>query len=42
MRAVELSQHYQGKIQVIPKVPIRSYDDFSVVYTPGVADVVKE
>lgn len=42
MKSVELSLKYQGKIQVVPKVPIRSYDDFSTIYTPGVAEVVKE
>ncbi|BCU66934.1 malate dehydrogenase [Sulfolobales archaeon HS-7] len=42
MRSIELSMKYQGKIQMIPKVPIKSYDDFSLIYTPGVADVVRE
>lgn len=36
-RAVELHRSYAGKIQIIPKVPIRSFEDFSVWYTPGVA-----
>ncbi|ABP95219.1 MULTISPECIES: NAD(P)-dependent malic enzyme [Metallosphaera] len=42
MKPVEISLKYQGKIEVMPKVPISSYDDFSVIYTPGVAEVVKE
>jgi malate dehydrogenase (oxaloacetate-decarboxylating) len=28
---------YRGKIQMAPKVPIRSLDDFATWYTPGVA-----
>lgn len=29
---------YGGKMQVVPKVPITSMDDFSVYYTPGIAE----
>lgn len=29
---------YHGKIEIVPKVPVNSYDDFAVWYTPGVAD----
>ncbi len=36
-RAVELHRKYGGKIQVIPKVPIKNFEDFSIWYTPGVA-----
>src|SRR3990170_1218607 len=28
---------YQGKIEVVPRVPVRSLDDFAIWYTPGVA-----
>lgn len=28
---------YQGKIEVVPKCPIRTNDDFAIWYTPGVA-----
>ena len=28
---------YQGKIEVVPRVPVRSIDDFAIWYTPGVA-----
>ncbi|BCS93527.1 NAD-dependent malic enzyme [Metallosphaera sp. J1] len=42
MKSVEISLKYQGKIEMLPKVPISSYEDFSVIYTPGVAEVVKE
>jgi malate dehydrogenase (oxaloacetate-decarboxylating) len=38
-RAVELSAFYAGKIETIPKVPVRSLSDFSLWYTPGVAAV---
>lgn len=40
-RATELSEFYQGKIETIPKVPVRSLSDFSLWYTPGVAAVSK-
>ncbi len=33
---------YGGKIEVLPKVPIRTLDDFSIWYTPGVAEVCNE
>ncbi|HYM38629.1 MAG TPA: malate dehydrogenase, partial [Thermoplasmata archaeon] len=28
---------YQGKIEIVPRVPIRKLDDFGIWYTPGVA-----
>jgi malate dehydrogenase (oxaloacetate-decarboxylating) len=28
---------YQGKIEVVPRVPVRKLDDFGIWYTPGVA-----
>lgn len=40
-RALEISQKYHGKIQVLPKVPIKGIDDFAALYTPGVAAVSK-
>src|SRR5213594_4344016 len=33
---------YHGKIEIAPKVPVNSYDDFAVWYTPGVADSCKD
>ncbi len=33
---------YHGKIEIAPKVPVNSYDDFAVWYTPGVADPCRE
>ena len=38
-KALRYSAYYEGKIETIPKVPIRSLEDFSVWYTPGVAAV---
>ena len=35
--AMRLHVHYHGKIQMVPKCPIRGMDDFSIWYTPGVA-----
>ncbi|BCU70540.1 malate dehydrogenase [Stygiolobus caldivivus] len=41
-RAIEVSSKYRGKIQILPKIPIKSLDDFSILYTPGVAAVSRE
>ncbi|ARM75481.1 NAD(P)-dependent malic enzyme [Acidianus manzaensis] len=38
---IDLSRKFKGKIEIYPKVPISSYDDFSLIYTPGVAEVSK-
>ncbi len=35
--ALRLHPFYRGKIQMLPKCPIRTLSDFSVWYTPGVA-----
>jgi malate dehydrogenase (oxaloacetate-decarboxylating) len=35
--ALRLHPFYKGKVQVMPKCPIRDLDDFAVWYTPGVA-----
>jgi malate dehydrogenase (oxaloacetate-decarboxylating) len=35
--ALRLHPYYRGKIQIAPKVPVRSLDDFAIWYTPGVA-----
>ncbi|MGB9815712.1 MAG: NAD(P)-dependent malic enzyme [Thermoplasmata archaeon] len=40
--AIGYSKRYRGKIQTIPKVPIRELGDFSIWYTPGVAAVSME
>jgi len=36
--AMRLHAFYSGKIAVIPKCPVRSLTDFSLWYTPGVAE----
>jgi malate dehydrogenase (oxaloacetate-decarboxylating) len=35
--ALRLHPYYQGKMQTLPKCPIRSFADFSIWYSPGVA-----
>lgn len=37
LEAMELHPFYRGKVQVIPKCAIRSFEDFAIWYTPGVA-----
>ncbi|HZW56885.1 MAG TPA: NADP-dependent malic enzyme [Nitrososphaerales archaeon] len=40
--ALTYSKYYEGKVQIIPKVPVTSLNDFSIWYTPGVAAVSLE
>jgi malate dehydrogenase (oxaloacetate-decarboxylating) len=40
--AIEISKKYKGKIQTLPKVPIKGMEDFSSLYTPGIAAVSKK
>jgi malate dehydrogenase (oxaloacetate-decarboxylating) len=40
-KALAYSKFYGGKVGITPKVPVRSLDDFSIWYTPGVAAVSK-
>jgi malate dehydrogenase (oxaloacetate-decarboxylating) len=35
--AMLLHPFYRGKIEIVPKCPVRSFDDFAIWYTPGVA-----
>jgi len=35
--AMRLHPFYKGKVQVLPKCPIRNFGDFAIWYTPGVA-----
>jgi malate dehydrogenase (oxaloacetate-decarboxylating) len=35
--AMRLHAFYQGKVQIVPKCPIRDPSDFAIWYTPGVA-----
>ncbi|MEM0383579.1 MAG: NADP-dependent malic enzyme [Candidatus Caldarchaeum sp.] len=39
--AVRAAPFYGGKLEVVPKIPVRSLKDFAVWYTPGVAAVCK-
>jgi len=39
--ALKYHPFYQGKIEVVPKCPVRSFDDFAIWYTPGVAEPCK-
>jgi len=36
--ATKYHPFYRGKIEIVPKCPIRSFDDFAIWYTPGVAE----
>ncbi len=40
--SVEIHRKYGGKISIIPKVPIKSLEDFSIYYTPGIAEVSRQ
>lgn len=35
--ALRLHPFYRGKVQMMPKCPIRGFEDFAIWYTPGVA-----
>jgi len=35
--ALEYHARYRGKIEIGLKAPVRSYNDFAIWYTPGVA-----
>jgi malate dehydrogenase (oxaloacetate-decarboxylating) len=39
--AMVLHKYYGGKIEVVPKAAVRSFDDFAVWYSPGVAEPCK-
>ena len=36
--SAKLHRFYEGKVEVVPRVPIRSFEDFALWYTPGVAE----
>jgi malate dehydrogenase (oxaloacetate-decarboxylating) len=40
--ALILHPFYKGKIQVALKAPVRTFDDFAIWYTPGVAAACKD
>ncbi len=35
--ALRLHPYYRGKVQILPKCPVRGLEDFSIWYSPGVA-----
>jgi malic enzyme len=35
--ALRLHPFYRGKMQTVPKCPVRGFDDFAIWYSPGVA-----
>jgi malate dehydrogenase (oxaloacetate-decarboxylating) len=39
--ALKYHPFYRGKIEIVSKCPIRSFDDFAIWYTPGVAEACK-
>jgi len=39
--AMKLHPFYRGKMEIVPKCAIRSFDDFAIWYTPGVAEPCK-
>ena len=41
-KAIELHKQFQGKLEVVSKVPINNAEDLSLVYTPGVGAVSRE
>jgi len=41
VEAMRLHQFYRGKIEMNLKCPVRSYQDFAIWYTPGVAEVCR-
>lgn len=40
--ALKLHEEHQGKLAVVSKVPIKTRDDLSTAYTPGVAEPCRE
>jgi malate dehydrogenase (oxaloacetate-decarboxylating) len=40
--ALRLHPIYRGKMETVPKCPVRSLDDFAIWYTPGVAAVCRQ
>lgn len=41
-RALELHQQWQGKMEIKPRAPLKSQEDLSLAYSPGVAEPCKE
>jgi len=41
MESIEAHRRCKGKIEVMPKCDVKSYEDFAVWYTPGVAEACR-
>lgn len=41
-KALEMHQEHKGKIEVVSKVPVKTREDLSAAYTPGVAEPCRE
>ena len=41
-KALEMHQEQKGKIEVVSKVPVKTREDLSIAYTPGVAEPCRE
>ena len=41
-RALDLHRQNRGKLAVVSKIPVKSMEDLSLVYTPGVAEACRE
>jgi malate dehydrogenase (oxaloacetate-decarboxylating) len=40
--ALKMHPFYKGKVEVVPKACVRSFDDFAIWYSPGVAEPCKD
>ena len=40
--AMKMHPYYGGKVEVVPKACVRSFDDFAIWYSPGVAEPCKD
>lgn len=41
-KSLKMHKEYKGKIEVVSKVPVKSMEDLSLAYTPGVAESCRE
>ena len=37
-RSLELHEQYRGKLEIKSRVPVKTKEDLSLAYTPGVAE----
>ena len=40
--ALEMHEKYKGKMATVSKVPVKTKDDLSTAYTPGVAEPCRQ